>query len=221
MARPREDITGRKYGRWTVLNIEKRGYLTYYKCQCECGTIKTIHGGGLVYGKSKSCGCLAREGAIKRTKHGHSRTETTGTSTEYRSWQSMKARCLNPKCKEYNYYGGRGISVCDRWLGEHGFENFFADMGNRPAGKSLDRYPNNDGNYEPSNCRWGTTLQQAGNRRTNVWFEYGGKRMILADWARELNADQESIRVMLKTKSIAHTVQFYTRKNQNNQMVAS
>ena len=81
------------------------------------------------------------------------------------SWESMKRRCFNPKVCGYAYYGGCGITVCDRWLGEHGFANFLADMGERPSGKTLDRYPNPAGNYEPGNCRWATSKEQATNKR--------------------------------------------------------
>jgi hypothetical protein len=93
--------------------------------------------------------------------HGHARKgKQTGT---YLSWKEMKKRCANPNQKYWKNYGGRGIRVCDRWL--NSFENFLADMGERPEGTSIDRYPNNDGNYEPGNCRWATRKQQRANRR--------------------------------------------------------
>ena len=100
------------------------------------------------------------------TKHGH--TVGRHNSPEYSSWRSMIARCSDPNNIHYDLYGRRGVKVCDRWLGEHGFEHFLSDMGERPEPKSdysIDRWPNRDGNYEPSNCRWATRSQQMKNRR--------------------------------------------------------
>jgi hypothetical protein len=96
------------------------------------------------------------QGNLLPVKHGKCGTR------EYTSWEMMNARCNNPKATGYENYGGRGITVCERW---RRFENFLADMGPRPAGTTLDRWPNNDGNYEPGNCRWATRAQQLGNRR--------------------------------------------------------
>jgi hypothetical protein len=98
---------------------------------------------------------------MPRVKHGHS-TRTRKTPT-YLSWQSMKMRCLNPRYKKFYLYGGRGISICERWKAS--YENFLDDMGDRPSGMTLDRYPNKDGNYEPGNCRWATQAEQHSNRR--------------------------------------------------------
>ncbi len=95
-------------------------------------------------------------------KHGH--TSRTSRTPTYFSWQAMKMRCLNPRHKKFYLYGGRGISVCERWL--ESFDNFLSDMGERPDGKTLDRYPNKDGNYEPGNCRWATQTEQLSNRRS-------------------------------------------------------
>ena len=129
----------------------------YWKCICDCGTTKDMRIGHLVSGAVRSCGCLKREVWIKeRTSHGLRKTK------EYQIWSSMMTRCSNKKTKCYKNYGGRGIKVCKRWLK---FENFYNDMGCRPSNKhSIDRV-NNDGNYEPSNCRWATIKQQANNRR--------------------------------------------------------
>ena len=125
-------------------------------CKCECGNFTIVRSRSLIVGTTKSCGCLNRDNHIR---HGHARV---GLSPTYRSWMSMKTRCLNPTPKYFQRYGGRGITVCLRWMD---FKNFLADMGERPEGTTLDRYPNNNGNYEPGNCRWATKSEQNGNRR--------------------------------------------------------
>ncbi len=101
---------------------------------------------------------------------------------EYSSWRGMISRCTDPDDAFYSDYGGRGITVCSRWLGS--FETFLDDMGPRPEDKkSIDRYPDNNGNYEPGNCRWADDFEQSRGRRSNVWLEYNGERMVLTDWA--------------------------------------
>lgn len=117
------------------------------------------------------------------TKHGMSKTRT------YKSWGMMKSRCLNPKFDRYYDYGGRGIKICNRWLK---FENFLEDMGQAPAGKSLDR-KNNDGDYTPSNCRWATPRQQSNNTRSNKNIEYQGTIKSVAEWSRTLGINVETL----------------------------
>jgi len=102
----------------------------------------------------------------------------------------MFQRCYNKNCGNYKRYGGRGISVCERW---HTFENFLADMGDRPTGKTLDRYPDNDGNYEPGNCRWATRNEQNNNKRTSRFIEHDGRRKTIQQWSVELGLTQETI----------------------------
>ena len=153
------NLVGQRYGRLKVVApaaVDKWGSRLWL-CECSCGGRITTHAHSLRSGDTGSCGCLRRETTIKRsTTHGGSHTK------EYRVWERMRIRCNNPNRADYERYGGRGIKVCARWM--ESFSNFLADMGTVPAGKSLDRI-NNDGDYEPSNCRWATASEQNRNRR--------------------------------------------------------
>ena len=174
-----KDLKGMYFGRWKVIEKtggSKNGFVLW-KCRCQCGTKRIIPSGKLVNNETKSCGCLARE---LSTKHGKSQTSI------YRIHYHIIDRCYNPKDKAYHYYGGRGITVCDRWLGKDGFVNFLKDMGDRPKGRSLDRIDNN-GNYEPSNCRWATKKEQARNTRRNRLLSLNGETRCIGEWAEILN----------------------------------
>jgi hypothetical protein len=147
-----------------------------YKCRCECGTEVVVEGANLPRsGPKRSCGCLrgtpgSPRGVLRcatAARHGH--TKGGKWSGTYRSWVAMVQRCTYLAHPKYHLYGGRGISVCDRWLGS--FENFLADVGERPAGKTLDRYPDQNGNYAPVNCRWATPKEQAANSRRSFKFQ--------------------------------------------------
>lgn len=153
---------GDKYGRLTIIKEKqskryKNHTVRIVSCICDCGKSWVGRLSDIRTGSVKSCGCYSSEyQKKKRTTHGRYGT------LEYKSWQSMKERCSNPKNIKWDLYGGRGIIVCDRWL--NSFQNFFDDMGPRVEGTTLDRI-DNDGNYEPSNCRWTTIEEQNRNRK--------------------------------------------------------
>lgn len=167
--------SGMRYGRWTVLDYWHRqdGRIRWL-CRCDCGAEAMVMGQGLRSGTSTSCGCYHMERLRQKGRnatHGMTKTST------YESWFGMKRRCLNPKNHAYDRYGGRGITVCERWLK---FENFLVDMGQCPDGLSIERIDNEKG-YEPGNCKWATRVEQARNRRTNVRAFYSGQSRLLIE----------------------------------------
>lgn len=186
MPRKRANLTGKKFGRLTALEFvttDKKG--VYWLCQCDCGTLATVKSTSLTTSNARSCGCLQRELSAERLRNSRPNLKhgMKGTPT-YECWGGIIQRCNNPKRAYYHLYGGRGIKICDRWLD---FENFFADMGEKPSNKhSIDRI-DNDGDYEPSNCRWATVLEQANNRRDNKVLSYVGLELTVAEWARRIS----------------------------------
>jgi hypothetical protein len=168
-----KDLTGMVFGRLTVNSLSHTRGQAYWLCKCSCGNNTTVVGWSLRSGVTLSCGCWRSERSRQPISHGQA-----GTST-HNIWKTMKARCSNPNGKNYPYYGGRGIRVCDRW---QSFELFLLDMGERPPGTTLDRIDNN-GNYEPGNCRWAPPLVQGNNRRGVRKFLIDGVEKTVTEWA--------------------------------------
>lgn len=186
------DLTGKRFGRWTVLAhspVEKPGSSRWH-CRCDCGREKThVLYSGLVRGSSMSCGCLRAE---KRKKGLPLHLQHNQRNPMWSTYMTIKTRCYNPNHPTYKNYGGRGIKMCGRWL--NSFEAFAEDMGwEKPEGHQIDRI-DNDGDYSPENCRWATRMEQAANRRSNIRVEWGGKKMNLIDVARFENVDYMILR---------------------------
>jgi hypothetical protein len=157
--RNRLQLQNERFGRWFVKNMTRVGLRSAAVCVCDCGSVRVVLSQSLRTGKSVSCGCYSTEVNKARARHGHNRKGHK--SRTYTTWNMMTQRCLNPNNDRYYDYGGRGITVCERWLD---FANFLADMGERPEGTSIDRIDVN-GNYEPTNCRWATSAEQGTNKR--------------------------------------------------------
>lgn len=189
---PKRQLQGQTFGRLTVLHEGGRTNAGAVKwiCQCECGAHTECSGNALVTGTTRSCGCLGAERAravcvVRNKRHGLSKTPT------YDTWANMRQRCEDPNATAYPKYGARGIRVCEHW---QKFENFLADMGERPSPRhSLDRYPNQRGNYEPGNCRWATMREQQNNRSSNHRLTAFGKTLTVQEWVRETGFTHKTI----------------------------
>lgn len=186
------DITNQKFGRLLVVSRASntsRNAVTW-NCLCDCGREKIVAGRHLRSGVTVSCGCFAAESTkIRSTTHG-----MTGTRT-HKIWAGMKQRCGNPKSPEFYLYGGRGISVCDRW--KNSFETFLADMGEAPQGKSIDRIDVDRG-YSPENCRWANDFQQANNTRRNRLITANGETMTHTQWSVALGGNPNLVYLRIR-----------------------
>lgn len=181
-----KDMVGRKIGRLTVISFA--GYLNdqaSWNCKCECGNESVVRGYALRIARVRSCGCLQ----VEIARAGHIRHGMDNSPT-YRSWHAMKSRCTNPNVPYYENYGGRGISFCEKW---EKFEGFLDDMGVRPEGTSLERKDSN-GNYCKDNCKWGTSTEQARNKRTTVFIEINGVKRCVSEWAEITGVSKGVIR---------------------------
>lgn len=172
------DLSNKRFGKLTVksfVGIVGKSPHNHWLCVCDCGVERYFSGSNLRSGQSMSCGCLQKQRAsIANKTHGESQK-----TKEYNIWSSMRKRCNCPTSSDYADYGGRGITVCERW---NVFSNFVRDMGRCPDGYSLDRIDVNKG-YEPNNCRWADAKTQARNKTTTRWITYNGITKALCEWA--------------------------------------
>ena len=170
------DPTGKRFGRLIAIKLHSHiGRIRLFECLCDCGKISFVNAMHLKNGATKSCGCYRKENSsTMNTIHGYSRTK------EYHSWCDMRSRCLDKTNSHYESYGGRGITICDRWL--NSFETFLLDMGKRPPNYTLDRKDVN-GNYESNNCRWATDRQQYFNKTTTRYITERGVTLPVTKWA--------------------------------------
>lgn len=181
--RPRDlKKIGVKHGRLTIVKDVYLDDLPAWECLCECGAKHVVKNRDLR--NTRSCGCLRADLGKENKTHGMALTPT------YQAWHAMKQRCLNPKHRAWKNYGGRGITVCDRWA--NSFENFYADMGDKPKNHSLERKDNNKG-YLPENCCWATSKMQASNRRTNRRFQIGSEMLTLAEMSQKSGLSPQAL----------------------------
>jgi len=178
------DLTGRRFGRLVVLHdtSERKSGNGVWRCRCDCGNKVNVVGCSLTSGYTTSCGCYNRE-CVAEANTTHGMTQHGEWHPVYRAWFNMLQRCENPNNKRYKDYGGRGIAVCDEW---HSAERFigWALASGWEKGLSIDRIDNN-GNYEPDNCRWVTRKVQSRNKRSNHLVAFNGRTQCLTNWAEE------------------------------------
>lgn len=177
-----KDIEGLRFGRLVVASrLPSKNGRAVWSCECDCGGSVSVLGKDLRSGNTQSCGCLLRTARLVagRANARHGKAKDKGKT--YRVWCGMRDRCNNPLHKSWRYYGGRGIKVCERW---NSFGNFLADMGEAPIGLTIERIDTN-GNYEPTNCRWATVVEQARNRRSVVRIFAFGESKLACEWAED------------------------------------
>jgi len=181
-----DNLAGKRFGRLTVTEIHKSvKRKTFWTCKCDCGGTTEVTATNLKSGNTKSCGCYRQAFTTTRnTTHG------LGRPPEYTVWAKMRDRCENSNNPSWVHYGGRGITVCERWSK---FENFYADMGTRPTDDhQIDRI-DNDGPYAPENCRWATRVENCSNRRNTVKIEWRGEVDTIPGWARKIGIPQYAL----------------------------
>lgn len=188
-----KDLEGQIFGRLTVLGfLGIKGTNSMWLCKCECGNISHKVGTTILRGLIVSCGCFQREQSSKRL-----RTHGMTNTPEFETWHSMLSRCRLPSVPNFHRYGGRGITVCERW--QDSFENFYADMGDRPTSKHSIERRDNDGDYTPENCYWGTEEEQQNNKSGTKRVVYQGESLSIAQWSRKLGINRHTLYNRLKS----------------------
>lgn len=189
------NLTGMRFGRW-VVEFQSGKSPTRWRCRCDCGTARDVRATDLTGNKTTGCRQCWKS-PLNNLSHGH----TVGKqSPTYIAWLAMRQRCNYPGHKNYADYGGRGIRVCDRWLGPDGFATFLADMGEKPGrGYTLDRFPDPNGDYRPGNVRWATQRQQCRNKRNNVRLTFRGETRCMIEWAEHLGISISTISDRLRS----------------------
>lgn len=185
-----EDLTGKEHGRLTAIRMAPpKSRQAMCLCKCTCGNVCVVAAGCLRAGNTQSCGCLNREKSAERsTTHGMS------GSPEYGVWTGMLTRCYNKNTESYPDYGGRGIRVCDQWMGREGFQTFIQDMGRRPSDShSIERKKVYE-DYGPTNCVWATPVEQARNKRNNLAMTMRGITKTIAEWSEETKIPYTTLR---------------------------
>lgn len=198
---PNRPFPTRRYGLLAVVEKGTHGrkLITKWRCKCDCGVEREIFQDQLVAGRARSCGTCKENQRRAATVHGA--TAGGKPTAEFRIWKGIKERCTNAASKSYPRYGGRGIRICDRWA--QSFQNFVDDVGPRPTMRhSLDRYPENNGHYEPGNVRWTTPKQQSANRQNSRLLTIDGETRPLYDWAPVLGISRSTIWYWLKKKGL-------------------
>lgn len=189
-----KNLVGNQYGRLEVMCfIETKDKKSFWKCKCSCGNTIIVRADSLKSGHTKSCGCYQSDLA----KSGKNKSHCLSNHPLYAVYHSMKARCYRKTCKDYPYYGGRGITICEEWLSD--FNNFYkwAISNGYRKGLSIDRI-NMNGNYEPTNCRWETSKVQNRNTRQNRMIEINGMKKCLSEWCEFYNISRVTVKDRIK-----------------------
>ena len=207
MPRKASNLTGQRFSRLVVQSICRQddSNRMHWLCLCDCGNTIVARADNLKQGLTRSCGCLRIETTgVGAVTHG-----MCGTS-EYEIWKGIKKRCCVEDYIEFPQYGGRGITMCDEW--KESFEAFYRDMGPRPSPEhSIDRRDNNKG-YSKENCRWATLVEQANNRRDNLYFDFDGDRKTLTEWCREFGLNYNRIRYLILKKGMSFEDAIYSEE---------